>query len=554
MPRPKYSDRYTPIVPWVESNVYLSDLTPHPGKLKLFPWQKGILEEYQLPTTNRMSMMMSSQIGKSLLMLATLFYHIGTAPQNILLVQPGEELLKRFFDEKLEPALEAAPHLNARVDRTRVGTVPARHIPYVGGNIYTAISGSSASMKSISTGLVFADEVDEYKANRDTANPLSLLWQRTAAFGARAKMYDASTPRESGTSLIEQSFNSGSQGYWMVPCPHCSWCHYLDWDNVRNLRLYCPSCGAEISEADRLEIVMAGRWEHNYPDRLSHRSFHINQLYSMYKSLAKTASEYDDKNPRGFWTQVLGLPYRSLVQNAVTENEVKSLYSDTWIMPEGTLTIKDADAVTSSVDVQGNRLEVQHVLWSGRYPRVDSHVRIPMNPEYPDEAWKQVNVELSKYNPDRVFVDRHYPSPDEVKYYAEKYLSYWLMTGKMWLIVGMDSQFHSSFIRKAPTPKNPYYASLAVDTAKVWIVSLVSNKAMSINGSKVPEDFHEQLSAEELRYTVTQSGTEKQKWVPIRERNEAFDLMVYNACAHESLGNDFTRKAAMTWDELAALV
>ena len=43
---PLYSLRDTPICDWAEREVVLPASTPHPGRLRLTAWQRGILEEW----------------------------------------------------------------------------------------------------------------------------------------------------------------------------------------------------------------------------------------------------------------------------------------------------------------------------------------------------------------------------------------------------------------------------------------------------------------------------------------------------------------------------
>ena len=554
MPRPKFSDRYQPIVEWAEKNIYLDPNSPIPGRIKLFPWQKPILEAYTDHKVRQVSLMLSSQIGKSVLFAVIMFYHVDNSPVNMLLVEPTEKLYRRFRQEKIEPILEASPRINRKMHRTTHGTIPMDEIPYDGGIIFAAYSGSPSSLRQLSAALTLADEVDVYKGNLDTANPISIIWQRGRAFGERRKMVVASTPTSAGSSLIEQEFNDGSQGYYLLPCPHCELEHQLEWDNILNSRLYCPGCGAEIEEEQRISmLVKGGRWHEEKPN-VSHKSYHINQLYTVEDSLANIVDEYDDKNPRGFWTQVLGKPFRSADDSTITPDGIKSLYSKEWDLGDGVLNENDANAITAAVDIQKNRLELGVVWWKDWTPRVDKLIRIPVIETQEDIAWTKLNQELMAVNPDMVFIDRHYPSPDEVKAWADKHCSYWISMKRMWLIVGSENTFGEPFIKKYPTPKEQYYASLSVDTAKEWIHSIVKNKILSINSEGVPSDFAEQLSAEELRYTVTATGRETQRWVKTHRENEALDLMVYNACARRALGEDYSRQSTLTWEDLTELM
>ena len=557
MPRALFTKRYQDIITWAENTINLPLTTPRPGKLVLEPWQRGILEAYQNPEVQEVDMMMSSQIGKSLQILVILNYHIDCSPAHILFVNPGIATLKRFINEKFLPLLEACPEINRKVRRTIHKNILPDMIPFSGGCIFTAYSGSAASLRSVTAPLVIADEVDVYRGNQDTANPLSIIWQRTNQYGDRAKFVIASTPVESGASLIEASFNEGTQSYWYVPCPACNLYQPIEYDYCKKGIFYCRGCSYAIPENERKEIISEGRWE-DTKENLTHKSFHYNQLYATHKSLADTMSEYREDNPRGFWTQVLGLPYRSLVEEEISEDDVRLLYAKDWIVDGEIVTDDKVTALTVSVDVQGNRLEMQVAKWKGINCRL-THKVLPFAEGSWDSAWQQLNRELYSLMPDKIFIDRHYPSPDEVNNVVSKYLSYWISAGICWLIVGLGSTnerprdtFNKPLVHNLPTSKNPYYASLSVDTGKEIVYNLLRSKLISID-PEVPPDFYQQIVAEELRWIVTAGGIERKRWIPKRRRNEALDCAVYNLCAKESLGPIYIRSALPTWGEMEAL-
>ena len=99
-------------------------------------------------------------------------------------------------------------------------------------------------------------------------------------------------------------------------CLHCQDEHALEWEHVKGERLYCPACDVEVTEADRGLMLDAGRWRHAHPERARHRSYHANQLMSMLTTVAATVASSETMLPRAFRTQVLGLPYRSIIMAA----------------------------------------------------------------------------------------------------------------------------------------------------------------------------------------------------------------------------------------------
>ena len=426
------SDRFEPIVEWSEREVILPPNTPQPGRLHLTKAQKGILKAYQDDEINQLTMMASSQIGKSLVMLLILGYHVGCRPMSILLVQPRIRVLGRFVAEKLQPLIDSTPVINDSIQRTRVGTLRPEMIPYRGGTIFTAYSGSPATLRSVSAQLVLGDEVDLYAGTVDASNPIEMLRQRGEAFGKSAKLVLASTPVDLEESLIYNEYKKGSASIFQVPCPKCSLWHEIEWSNVRDGALYCPGCTVEITEKQRMEILNIGEWvSTNEEAAAGHASFHISQLYSPFKTLAETASRYDPTNTRGFTTQVLGLPFSPAVFEPITMDDMAALF-----VSERVEKLEELSAITAGVDVQGNRLEVQIVEWIGMTPHVRAHKIIQIAP-VEDVAWIDLSQLLEEHNPDMVFIDRGYRTT-EVRQFVASYLRDFLLTDRLRLIRGIN--------------------------------------------------------------------------------------------------------------------
>ena len=360
---------------------------------------------------------MSSQIGKSLLMLLIVGYHVAAAPRSMFLAQATKDTLQRFVKEKLEPLVLSSPAVGDRMHLTSHGRLPAGQIPFDGGVLFTAWAGSAASLRSASSALVLGDEVDVWQGSVDADSPIDMLRQRASAFGAQAKMVVASTPTDVDDSVIWAEYETGSGCRWMVPCPHCHHEHTLEWDNVVDNRLQCPACAGEITERQRLAAVDAGRWVPDRPDQLAHRSYHANQLMSAFRPFEATVADAEAMLPRAFRTQVLGLPYKSTLRAVREPSDLTRLHRlEPPALPS---------AITAAVDVQANRLELQVVHWDGLNPHVHSHQRLVRMADGDGPLWRRLDAELRRQRPDLVYIDRGY-RPDDVRRWCHDHLDAWL--------------------------------------------------------------------------------------------------------------------------------
>ena len=389
-----------PIVEWAEENILLPALTPQPGPLKLTGPERAILSAYADPDVRQITMMMANQVGKSLVLLVILGYHMAESPMASLLVMPTMAVRDRFFKQKFEPLVNSTPVINRVVQRTERKAIPTDTVLYEGGEIHTAYSGSATSLETVTVRYVLADECDGYRFLIDGQHPIDALHPRIATFGRWGKLVLASVPsREVEDSIIARECDKGSGGWWYISCPHCVFEHTIEWENIREARLYCPSCGAEISDRERLERIDAGRYIEERPNP-THKSFHLSQLYSHLIPLSEIAAILPEgrMTKRGFTTRVLGIPYKANALAPLAEDDLRGLYQMEY---SGRVS-----AITAAVDVQKDRLEYQVVSWSRMFPRVVVHKRIFRAPgDKPKAVWRAAYKAIARFQPDMVFVD-----------------------------------------------------------------------------------------------------------------------------------------------------
>lgn len=531
------------IVDWCEENIILPSFTAKPGRLTLTKAQKGILEAYQKRECQELTAMMSSQIGKSLIILCIMSFHIGNNPRQIMFVEPDLDLLRRFNNEKLYPLLQSNSSLDDAVIKTRVGTLGPGIIQYTGGQIITATSGARNSLKQASIEVVLADEVDGYRVGTaDSSSPLTMLRQRGATFEEDAKRAFVSTPIDESDSIIYDAWQRGTASLFKVPCPHCQIFQLLLFENIKEGVLYCVFCEEEITELDRRKMLELGYWEDtNKNPEKGKFSFHLSQLYNPFKTIAATWEDWNPEDVRGSTTQILGWPYDNKINEPIDFNHLGSLETEK--------DLDEIDAVVSGVDIQGNRIEANIMHCYGFHEKY--HVKyhqVFYGKTDTDEPWIALKNFLSMHEPDMVFIDRGY-RPSVVEHYCKTLLYYWWKERKIRIVKGLSRDSFNDY--PIPVMKNSkknyksiarqFDLPIATDNVKVRLHSLVERSLITVDYTRTPQDFWDQFLSEELR-RVVRGVKEVIKWVKIpNRRNEVLDCLVYGYCAREILGHDYRR-------------
>ena len=555
-------ERRVGVVEWAESGIVLPPGTPRPGRLKLQSWQRGVLDSFDDAGVRQVTMMLSAQIGKSLLALVIVGYHIARRPVPIMIATPGIDTTKRWIVEKLEPLVESSKEVHDRVVRTRYDKMSHTGVEFAGGHLFFAHSGSMASMRGLTAPLVIADELDAFRASLDVSNPVDMLRQRGAAYRSR-KLVLLSTPTTKDSSLIEAQYKRGSASRWFVVCEACGADYTFAWEQVRGGKMYCPSCGGHIDEDMRGRMVESGEWRGtNAKPQAGHVSFHINQLYSHWRTIEETAADYDPNAPRGFMTQVLAEPYRELALEPIPADVVLGLFTPS---PE-----TEPDCVTASVDVQGTWLEWQVMEWRGLECRVIRHDKVGMDryatqrrDELWEDLWPRLADALGEYTIDALFVDAGYKTT-EVRHMSHLYLSAYLDADCLRLVRGStasDEATTGDIIRSEGPKGREFDMMLGVGPAKVWLHRAMSEGHITFQSGAVPEDawghpqpFVDSLLSEELELVVSRSGREVERWRKKRARNEALDCAAYNVAARYWLGEDYVRGEELDASDWLALV
>lgn len=344
------------------------------------PYLKEIMNAFKDSRVHRLVVAASSQIGKTECELNMLGYAIDQDPGGIMFIMPTVDVAKDFSKRRLAPMIRDTKRLRSKIAeaKSRDGDNTVLKKTYPGGMLTLVGSNAPAPLAGTPARYIFGDERDRWaKDAGGEGDPWKLAEARTITF-YNYKMVEVSTPTIKGDSAIEDSFNTGTQEYWCVECPHCHEYIFVEFEHimfkfsstkinhktqyiVNNVEFACPECGCATTE----EIIrkQPHKWIAKNPNAYLNgvRSFWINAFSSPWVGWKTIVLRYLEAkgNPeklKTVYNTLLGKPWDG--ETYVDDD------TDGWLekrekydaeLPEGVL------CLTCGVDTQDNRLEYEVV-------------------------------------------------------------------------------------------------------------------------------------------------------------------------------------------------
>ena len=380
------------------------------------PYLVAPMDAFSDPRVRHLTMVASSQVGKSEFILNCIGYAIDQDPGSMLYIQPNIDDAKKFSRRRIAPMVRDCPTLKRKVadakGRDSANTVQEKSFP--GGALSIIGSNSPAALASTPVRYIFGDERDRWALSAGTeGDPWKLADARTITY-YNAKLVDVSTATVKGASPIADAFDDGTQERWKHQCPHCGAWHEIDFDDIKfefdtfkagrktdykvtNVTWCCPSCACVSTEEEMRR--QPARWEADNPEAISkgHRSFWLNGFASPWQPWAKIVYEFLDarKDPRKLqvvyntklgklWEDRGGLASED---DMMTRREDYGTRADgsPVELPEGVLVL------TCGVDTQDDRLEYEVVGWGHYGESWGIKKGIIMGDPNDDEVWLRLD-------------------------------------------------------------------------------------------------------------------------------------------------------------------
>ena len=386
-----------PLSQWIEQKMKLPDgLVAKGGEVRLWPFQRGIADAMTDPAYPRVTVLKCVRVGYSTLLVGLIGNHVENEPAPVALVLPTEKDCRDFIVSDLEPIFEASPAVAGilapeeeaprRGRRRRKPRNTMNHRQFPGGSLKVIPGRSPRNMRKHTIRILGIDEEDGFEVTKE-GDAIDLAIKRTLSFPNR-KIIRGSTPADLETSTICREYDASDQRIYEIPCIHCGersepqW-DQIVWDKTRDVdgkvvahhpetaRWQCPTCGKDVAERFKAEMVEAGSWRATRPEVRGHAGFRLNALISPHVNAgwSKLAAEFlqvhaDPDRLRTFINTLLGRGWAEALTAAdprALEKRVEAFGLDVehdgvrLAVPRAVLVI------TAGVDVQGDRIEV--TIW-----------------------------------------------------------------------------------------------------------------------------------------------------------------------------------------------
>lgn len=515
-------------------------------------YQRGIMDALNDPSTERVVLMTSAQVGKTEILLNAIGYYMDYDPSPIMVLQPTLDMAKTFSKDRLAPMLRDSPALKDKVGdpRSRDSDNTVLHKKFTGGHVTIVGANSPSSLASRPVRILLADEVDRYPPSAgEEGDPLSLAIKRTTTFWNR-KMVFVSTPTIKGYSRIEQEYENSTREEWKVACPHCGEYQAFSWAQIRfdDGTMECSSCRNRFDEF--VWKRQPGKWVAREENQGS-RGFHLNELASPWRRWEEVIADFKKAkdSPELLKTWVNTSLGESWEEKSDTDASLVMKRREQYMaqVPDEVLLL------TCGVDVQDDRLELEVVGWSHGKESWGIEYQVFIGDTSQDPVWKQLDRYLQKeftyadgtgIHITSTCIDSGGHRTSEVYKFcrAREHRRIFAVKGR-----GGEG---IPFIGK-PSRNNRENAALfvlGVDQGKATIISRLKINFEGDGYCHFPmkketgynEDFFEGITSESMRI-VTKKGVRKVTWVKRPGvRNEPLDCRNYAMAAMEIFNPDFS--------------
>lgn len=543
---------------WADANRKLSsESSAEPGdwNTSRAEYQRGIMDAISDINCSEVTIVASSQVGKTEMINNAVGYYIDKDPCPILLLQPNLDVAKSWSTDRLAPMLRDTPCLQGKVSESKDSGNTVLHKSFPGGHITMAGANSAASLASRPIRIVLLDEIDRYPLSAGKeGDPVKLAIKRTTTFWNR-KVVKCSTPTIAGISKIDQSFKQSDMRYFMVPCPHCGQFQKIEWANVKwekkdsieetakTAYYACPHCGSCWNDVDRWHAIGHGHWEATRPFH-GHAGFYLWEGYSPWVRLEEIVDNFlnakdDPEALKTFVNTSLGQVWEDKGERVDDDKLLARREEYTSAPPE-------VAVITAGVDVQDDRLEIERIGWTATNQSYGLGKVILLGDPAASRIWEELDDLLQTPIPHDLTgemqisaccIDSGYLTQQVGKFCQERW------NRRVWAIKGMPGEGRP-ILKRAPgkiKKLNLEFFLVGVDTVKDVIYSRLKIEDPKSAGychfnMSYDDNHFKQLTAEEAKTSYIKGRKIRYYALrPGRKRNEALDIFGYALAAFEGL-------------------
>ena len=512
------------------------------GKFQALSYQIEPMRCISDPNIREIVLMWGSQLGKSEIINNTIGYFIHQDPSTILFLLPTEDMAEDYSKRRLNPMFRDTKELGDLLyDREANNTILIKN--FKGGNLALVGSNSPSKLASKPIKVLLVDEVDRCE-NTKEGHSIDLAQKRTNTYYDR-KIIKVSTPTIKGHSVIESEYEASDKRKYFVPCPHCGFSQTLSFELLKweqseegshdldSVRYSCIECGSLWSEVEKNAAVAKGQWRATKQGANLKTGFYLNALYSPFFTMRDIVKDFLDSkdNIAKFQVFVNTIKAESFEPPSVKfqENELynrRESYTPTTL-PD------DIIFITSGVDVQGDRVEIEFRGWALGFESFGIKHSVLMGDTKQSDVWSRLYTELKQ-----VF----YTTSGRRLRSSISLIDSGFNKERVYNFVRLDSRFFASKGASESEKKKDFInpSKKMASGVRLFSIGTYAGKSEAFKLLRIDEvgagychfnesyslEYFRQLTAEKLVKTKTPNGYTTYRWEKIRERNEGLDLFV----------------------------
>ena len=526
------------------------------------------------PHVDTIVFMKSAQVGATEALLNIIGYLVDYDPCPVLSILPTLQLAMDFSKDRLAAMIRDTPALRGKVSdaKARDGDNTKLRKKFPGGYIVLAGANSPSSLASRPIRIVLCDEVDRYPISAGAeGDPVKLAKKRTTTFWNRKEVL-LSTPTVKGASRIEDAYELSDKRRFHLPCPHCGHRQHLKWRHVnweppgdgKHLKkpawYECEACRGRIEERQKISMLKAGQWNPERPEVRKTAGFHLNELYSPWKTWTEVVEDFleakDHPEKLRVWINTsLGETFEIRGEDGP---EWRRLYDRREAYPVGIVPV-GAGIITGAADVQKDRIEVALVAWGRRESWVVDYIVI-VGDTFTEAPWRELDQLLARewnhaaggslsiktfaidtgFNTNRVYEWVRGKNPRQVMAIKGRDDTPTPVGTPRLIDVNIKGRRIARGVRLWPVGvsvlKSELYGRLKIQKPTDEDLKQFGYPKDFIHFPQLSEEFFRGLVAEQFVAKKTRTGHVDFEWVKTYPRNEPLDLTVYNMAAFHALG------------------
>lgn len=257
---------YLPVDQWADKYRFMNETTREKWFTERMEVARGPMQAVTEAGVRVITVMCCTQLMKTELILNTIGRFVHTDPCPILVVQPKDDLARKFGNVRLGQMIKSTPELKARfiTEATRDSANTAQHKEFPGGHVSIVSAKSPSNLAMFAIRIVLLDEIDKYdESSGKEGDPVDLAEERMSKYSTNSLSIRVCSPTIKEHSRIEESYKTSDMRKPFVQCPHCNHNQILQFKNVKwdkgedgierheTAHYYCDGCGVEWSEFDR---------------------------------------------------------------------------------------------------------------------------------------------------------------------------------------------------------------------------------------------------------------------------------------------------------------